>query len=310
MAKLWVEHYRPKTIDEYVWRDSSQKKQVNQWIKDGIIPNILLSGTGGTGKSSLAWILIRELKIEEGDILELNAAEENSIDVIRNKILGFATTAAWGKFKVVLLEEADGINAHSGQNALKRILEENFENCRFILTTNNPHKITQPIQSRCQNIHITSLNEEEFRLKLAEILVDNDIQFDLDILDSYIKATIPDLRKAINCIQQNSIDGVLLSPNADTTGQNAEYLVQAIELFKKNKITEARNVICSNASDSDYTELYRLLYRNLDWFGDTIDEKEAAIIIIKDGLVNDGMVADREINFAATMVQLKNIRSS
>lgn len=302
---LWCEKYRPHKIDDYVWRDDRQKEIVAGWIKEKSIPTMLLSGSPGTGKTSLIHMLIKELGVHENDIFEKNASEATSVNMIRDEIIGFASTVPWGDFKVVILEEADALSQQA-QNSLKRIIEETSEVCRFIFTTNNPHKIDGALKSRCQGFHIESLKEDEFLLRLAYILDDNNVDYDPDILISYSTATYPDLRAAINAIDQNSSSGTLKEPTADTKG-TMDYMVQATIMFKKGQYQEARKTIVENASYEDYLEIYRYLYRNLDFWGTTEDKQDEALIIIRDGLYKDSIVADREINLAATLIQLKNI---
>ena len=304
---LWTEKYRPSRVDDYVWRDAKQQKQIMQWVSEKSIPNILLSGTQGLGKTSLINVLLHELSVEPGDVLEINASEETSIDVVRTKILNFASTIPYGDFKVIILEEADQLSLAS-MAAMKRIMEDYSESCRFLLTTNNPHKIIPPLHSRCQTFHMTSLNRDEFRLRLAYILTQENIQADVDTLDTFIEATYPDLRKAINSIQLNCVDGILTSPSSDS-GSTSDWMIKMVELFKSGKITEAREFICNNADYNDYPEIYRFLYRNLTLWGDSETQREDAIIEIRDGIVSDTIVADREINLSAVLVKLTRIKN-
>lgn len=304
---LWVEKYRPSKVSDYVFRDEKQRKQVEKWISEKSIPNLLLSGTQGLGKTSLINVLLHEIGVEKGDILEINASEETSIEVIRTKVINFASTIPFGDFKVIILEEAEQISG-AGQAALKRVIEEYSESTRFILTTNNPHKIIPPIHSRMQNFHMVSLDEDAFRYRLAEILSAEEIEADLETLDSYIKACKPDLRKCINSLQLNIIDGKLTMPSSDS-GSKTDWMIAMTDLFKRGLITEARELICANASDNDYPEIYRFLYRNLSLWGESEIQREEAIIAIRDGLVKDTSCADREINLSATLVVLKNIRN-
>ena len=314
--ELWVERYRPKTVEDYVFSDTKQRRQVEQWISEKSIPHLLLSGTQGLGKSSLINVLLHEIGLESGDILNINASEQTGIDTVRDKIMGFAATIPYGDFKVLILEEAEAMSA-SAQQSLKRIIEENSETCRFILTSNAPHKIIPPLHSRLQNFHMTNLDKEQFRDRVLSILINEQIFADLDnndatkcveIVGHYIDATYPDLRKCINSIQLNIVDGKLTTPSADS-GIQGEWMIKMVELFKKGQISEARTYVCTNADYNDYPEIYRYLYRNLQLWGESEAQREEAIICIRDGLVKDGMVGDREINLSATLVQLKNIRA-
>lgn len=306
---VWTEYYRPKTIDDYVWRDERQRQIVESWIRDKNLPmSTILTGVAGVGKSSLINMLLKELGVQQGDILYKNASEETSVEMVREAIINFASTIPWGDFKVCILEEADALSK-SAQNSLKRVIEDFSDTCKFFITSNNPHKIDPAIHSRSQGFHIESLKEDEFLLRLAYILDDNNIEYDPDVLISYVKATIPDLRKAIGLVQMNSKSGVLLPPSSDSSAK-LDYMVLVSEMFRKGQIQQAREAIVSNASQEDYIEIYRYLYRNLAFWGDTQEKQDDALLIIRDGMVKDGMVADREINLSATLIQLKQIYNS
>lgn len=306
VAELWVEKYRPIKINDYVWRDKKQQTQIQNWIAEKYIPNLLLSGTQGVGKTSLINVILSEIGVAKGDRLYINASEETSIDVIRSKVLNFASTIPWGDFKVIVLEEADGLSL-TAQQSLKRIQEDYSSDCRFILTTNNPHKIIPPIVSRCQVFHITNLDKDQFRYRLAEILASEGIEADLETLDNYIEATFPDLRKAINSIQMNCIDNRLTSPTSDS-GSKTDWMVHMVELFKTGNITAAREFICENIDYTEYPEVFRFLYRNLNLFGDSEQQREDSLLVIRDGMIKDQLAADREINLSAMLVELRRIK--
>lgn len=304
MKELWVEKYRPKKLDEYVWRDEAQKKQVQTWIKEKSIPHLLLSGTPGIGKTTMAKMLINEIGIEEYDVLDINASRERGIDLMKEKITNFVSMIPFGPFKVVLLDEADRLTPHA-QDALKGVMEEYSNFSRFILTCNTPSMIVPAIHSRCQQFHFTKLDQVEFTARAATILVEESIEFDLDVLDSYVKSTYPDLRKCINLLQQNSRDGKLHTPNESDTG-TMEWKFDMVELFKARKIQEARKLICGKVQAEEIIQIYRWLYDNLDVFGDdAIQEK--AIGIIKQGLVDHTVCADPEINLSATLIRLSKL---
>ena len=304
MKELWVEKYRPKTVDGYVFRDEHQKKQVQQWIKEETIPHLLFSGNAGIGKTTLAKLLFNELEINDFDILEINASRTNSVDDVRDKIVNFVQMIPFGKFKVVLLDEADYLSPNA-QAALRGVMEEYHTTSRFILTCNYPNRIIPALHSRCQGFHIERIDATEFTARVAQILIDEGITPDLDILDTYVKATYPDLRKCINMVQMNSVDGKLVEPQKSDTG-DADYKLEMVELFKKGEISKARKLVCSQARPDEIEDIYKWLYDNIDLFGDE-EKQESAILIIKQGLVDHTLVADPEINLAATLIRLSRM---
>jgi replication factor C small subunit len=302
VKKLWTEKWRPQTVDGYVFRDSHQKRQVEQWIKDRSIPHLILSGSAGVGKTTLAKILINQIGIEDADTLMINASRTNSVDDVRNKITNFVQMIPFGPFKVVLLDEGDYLSPAS-QAALRGVMEEYHSTARFVITCNYPNRIIPAIHSRCQGFHIEKIDQTEFTARAATILVEEQVDFDLDTLDMYVKATYPDLRKCINLLQQNVQDQILNKPDHNDSGE-ADWKFDMVKLFKASKITEARKLLCSKLKAEEFEEVYRFVYDNLDLFGDTDHKQDNAVLIIKQALVDHTMVADPEINFSATMIRL------
>lgn len=305
MEQVWFEKYRPSKIEDYVWRDESQKETMTKWVEQKEIPHVIFQGLAGTGKSSAINVLINEIEVDKGDILYIDASTETSVDVVREKVINFASTIPWGNFKVCILEEADALSKNA-QNSLKRTIEDYSDNCRFIFTTNNPHKIDPAIHSRCQSFHIERLDEETFLGRMIYILSDNDIDFDEDTLLSYFKGTYPDLRKAINELEKNSNNGKLHNPSTDSKAK-IDYMVLVADHFKKGKITEAREILVKEATENEYIEIYRFLYRNLDFWSSEVSRQDEALIAIRDGMYKDNFVADREINLSATLATLAMI---
>lgn len=305
MQKLWVEAYRPATIDGYVFRDQHQKEQVQAWIKQGTIPHLLFSGNAGIGKTTLAKILFNELKINDLDIMEINASRTNSVDDIRDRIVNFVQMIPFGDFKVVLLDEADYLSLNA-QAVLRGVMETYATTSRFVLTCNYPHKIIPALHSRCQGFHVEKTDPTEFTARVAEILIAENIQFELDTLDTLVKATYPDLRKCINTVQMNSMDGTLHTPTKGDTGE-ADYRIQMVELFKNGKINEARKLLCGQVRPEEVEEVFRWMYDNIALFGDTEEMQDSAVLIIKQGLVDHTIVSDPEINLAATLIRLARL---
>jgi replication factor C small subunit len=305
MKELWVEKYRPSTIDGYVFRDAHQKEQVLGWIKQKSIPHLLFSGNAGIGKTTLAKILFNELDVNDLDVLEINASRTNSVEDVRDKIVNFVQMIPFGDFKVVLLDEADYLSPNA-QAALRGVMEEYHTTARFILTCNYPNRIIPALHSRCQGFHIEKVDVTEFTARMAEILITEKTEFELDTLDTFVKATYPDLRKCINTIQMNSLDGTLHSPERGDTGQ-ADYKIEMVSLFKAGKISEARKLLCSQARPEEMEEIYRWLYDNVAIFGDEVMQ-DKAILKIKQGLVDHTLVIDPEINLSATLIQLQYLK--
>jgi len=301
MKELWVEKYRPNTIDGYVFRDQHQREQVQQWIKQGSIPHLLFSGNAGIGKTTLAKILFNELNVNDLDVLEINASRTNSVEDVRDKIVNFVQMIPFGDFKVVLLDEADYLSPNA-QAALRGVMEEYHTTARFILTCNYPNRIIPALHSRCQGFHIERVDVTEFTARVAEILITESVEFDIDTLDTFVKATYPDLRKCINMVQMNSLDGKLHTPERGDAGE-ADYKIEMVELFKAGKISEARKLVCGQARPEEMEEIYRWLYDNVAIFGDEPTQNKA-ILIIKQGLVDHTLVSDPEINLAATLIRL------
>src|SRR5574343_4901 len=445
LTNLWVERYRPKTVDEYVFTDPKLKETVSEWIATGQIGNIILSGGPGTGKTTLAKVIVNELGISEYDFMQVNASRTNSVEDVRDKITNFVQMIPFGSFKVVLLdeclhedtlvvvkrdgnevsipikdlnEEMDLVKSYdldkqsivwksfqlfdkgeqpvielefedgnkvvcthdhkwyvadeagnpkvvkaaelcdyghiltifmkklkivsitelenpcrvydisvedthnfiikdktevlthncdflstNAQAALRGVFEAYHMNARFILTCNYKNRLIAPLHSRCQHIQIEKPDITEFTARVATILMTENVEFDLDTLDTYVRSTYPDLRKCINNLQMNSLKGKLQAPDS-SENESTDYRIAVFDLFKKGKIGEARKLLCDQARPEEMEEIYTWMYKNIQYFGANEQQQDNAVLIIKQGLVDHTICADSEINLSASLIRL------
>lgn len=311
-VELWTEKYRPRRFADYVWRDPLLRAKSEQWIKDGALPHLILSGKSGLGKTALIQMLLSELKVPKADIMVINASGNRKIDEIQERIMGFISTyPMWDnehEIKYVVFEEADSMSLLA-QKFLRAELERNVNNVRFLFTCNYPEKIEPAIIGRCQQFHFEALNQEEFVVRLMQILDAEGVAFEIDTLTDYIDHAYPDLRKCIGMIQQGTINGAL-NPRREGEGRSFDYLLEVSELFRNGKHKLAREMIVAQAGIEEYPEIFRFLYQNLHFWGDDPAQQDAALILIRDGLFKHGLIADPEINLSAVIVELTRLRAT
>lgn len=305
---LWVEKYRPHTVNDYVFIDPNLKTQVEHWIKEKTFPHLLLHGPAGTGKTTLGKLIIDNIStINSHDIMFANGSKEGRYVTWVDKLIAFVQTMPFGDFKVVFIDEADYLGKDTVQPAMRNLIEDYSESVRFIMTCNTVNKILPPIRSRCHEIHIHKCDINEFTARAATILVTENVNFDLDTLDNYVRASYPDLRRCLNLLQPNSITGTLQAISCTSIDDNDEYLVQAVTLFKAKKFKQARQLICNNAKLDEVESIFKWAYNNLDLWGSSDQAQDQAISIIRTGLLAAASCIDHEVNLSATFAELSNI---
>ena len=293
---LWVEQYRPKTLDNYIGNEHLKSK-VQKYIDTSDIPHLLLYGRAGTGKTTLAKIVVNNI---ECDYLYINASDENSVDAVRFKIRSFASTIGFKDLKVVILDECDYLTPNA-QAALRNVMETFSRHCRFILTCNYVERVIDPIQSRCQTFKIIPPKKSDVARYLVNILDVEKVEYVLDDVATLVTAGYPDIRRVINSAQRQVIDNKLII-DVDSIIQS-EYKIQLLSLLSSNAtIQEIRKLLADN-SISDYSELYRLLYDEIDEYcNGRIAE---CILAIAEGQYHDVNVVDKEINFMSTIIKIQ-----
>ena len=290
---LWVERYRPQDLSTYVGNEHLKSK-VERFLDDGNIPHLLLYGRAGGGKTTLAKIIVNNT---ECDYLYINASDERNIDLVRDKLKTFASSVGFKPMKVVILDEADYLNVNSAQPALRNLMETFSAHCRFILTCNYVEKIIDPIQSRCQTYKIVPPSKKEVAVHAKTILEKENISFDLDDLALVVTAGYPDLRKVINELQRMSINGKL---TVDKDGMiHNEFKLQFLDAIRNRESIGTIRKMVADSNFTEYTELYRLLYDEVESFG--VDKMPEIIADISKGSYQDVLVVDKEINFIATV---------
>lgn len=309
MTTLWTEKYRPSKLAEYVFKNTAFKQKMEEWISTGQIPHIGFFGPAGTGKTSAIKVLINGL-VENGfidptDVTILNMSDEG-MDAVRDKIATTAQLSSFGDYRIFVLEEMEQMSLKS-QGSLKRIMEDFHENARFILTSNEPHKIIKPIISRVQSIMIEKHDQDEFTTRIIEILINEGVELDteesLDLVNKYIKCTFPDFRKTLNTLQSSVVGGKLVKLE-DSIDSTASYRAAIIDAVQAGNIRQMRELIVQNIPEDEIDGFFSFLYRNVEMF--TSDEiKEMKIKVkIRDAVVKQANVSDREMNLSALLCEI------
>ena len=298
---LWVEKYRPNNIDTYIGNEHLKDK-VSVYLESGDLPHLLLYGKAGTGKTTLAKILVKNI---ECDYLYINASDENNVDTVRNKVKNFASTMGFKDYKVIILDECDYITPNA-QAALRNLMETFSKHCRFILTCNFVERIIDPIQSRCQSFQIIPPSKKEVAIHIHDILLKENVISDMNDLKVLIDSGYPDIRRVINAAQRNVVKGKL---KLDTTSiiQN-DYKLKLLKILKtqdkKNAFKDIRQLLLDNKI-TDFADLFRLLYDEVDDWGK--GHVAECILIIARYELSDGQVPDKEINAMAMLIELLGV---
>jgi replication factor C small subunit len=295
---LWVEKYRPKDLSTYIGNEHLKSK-VGVYLESEDVPHLLLYGRAGTGKTTLAKIITNNI---DCDMMYINASDENKVDDVRNKIKTFASSVGFKSLKVIILDECDYLTPNA-QAALRNLMETFSRHCRFILTCNYVERIIDPIQSRCQSFKVIPPKRVDVARHLVHILEQENIEYELDDIRLITDASYPDIRRVINSAQRQVVDGKLKIDTSSIIQNN--YKLQLIEhLSNSSKLNDVRQLIADN-SITDYSELYRLLYDEVEVYG---KGKEAECILnIAEAQYQDVSVVDKEINFMSLIIRLLRI---
>ena len=298
---LWVEKYRPTRLENYVGNEHLKAK-VERYIKSNDVPHLLLFGRAGTGKTTLAKLIVKNI---ECDYLYINASDENSVDTVRNKVRQFASTIGFKDMKVIVLDECDYITPNA-QAALRNLMETFSKHCRFILTCNFVERIIDPIQSRCQVFEIIPPSKKDVALHLTKVMDKEKTTYDNEDLKVLIDSSYPDVRKIINATQRSIVDNKVVMDRQSTI-QN-DYKLKVLDILKtqdkKTAFSNLRQLLADNAI-RDYSDCFRLLYDNVDEFAE--GNMAAVILILARYEQSDMQVVDKEINFMAMLIELLGV---
>ena len=296
---MWVESYRPDTLDGYVGNEHILEK-VKIYIENEDVPHLLLYGQAGTGKTTLAKIITNQI---DCDVMYINASDENSVDAVRDKIRGFASSMGFKKWKIVILDESDYLTPNA-QAALRNLMETFSKSTRFILTCNYVEKIIDPIQSRCQTFGITPPSKKEVAMRMKDILDTEGVQYEMPDLATLVNSGYPDIRRVLNAAQRQVVAGVLKIDKTSTI--QANYMDEVLTILKSNSsvkdsFTNVRKII-ADSKVKDFTPFYRFMYDNIDEYAN--GKVGNTILKIADAQYKDASVVDKEINIMAMLLEI------
>lgn len=309
MKQTWNQKYRPKNKKDYITQNAQHKELLEQWIEDNHIPSVLFAGNSGTGKTSMANVIIHELSIDPYDVLEMNASNDNGVDSIRNRVVSFVSGMPVNSpFKIVLMNEADRLT-QAAQDMLRGVMDDYEDNARFILTCNYPEKLSDPFRSRFYTLKINAPNKASMTERFLEILMKEGIKVkDLNLIESYVNEYYPNFRNLLTNAEEHSRNGTLL-PFGEGISDVTEFMVNIVKYIESDDWSKGREYLAENIPTDSWTECYRFLYEYIGDIGKfrNIDNWKKGIITIADHLHKDSIVADREINFASCLASLSII---
>lgn len=301
-ASIWVEKYRPRTLSDVVFQDDRQQKAFAAFVEAKDIPHLLLHGVQGTGKTTVSKALLRDLGVDNSDILRINCSDEK-IDALRNKVSNFAMTLPIGKFKVVQLEEFDYLSL-DGMALLRSLIEDSSANCRFIATCNYINKIIPPLRSRFQEFNFKAPDKEKIALRMVDILDRETVSYDVEDVVTYIDVGYPDIRKTIQLLQANASSGKLL-PARDAANSANDWKFGLLDCLTKGDLKTARKLVCESSTREEHEDVYRFLYENVDKIKGI--DADSAVVTIAEHLYRHSIVADTEINLASCFISLSKL---
>lgn len=296
---LFVEKYRPTKLKDYIGNEHLKDK-VAEYIKTSDIPHLLFYGKAGTGKTTLAKLIVGNINC---DFIVINASDERGVETIRNKVKGFASTIGFKDKKIIILDEFDYMTPDA-QAMLRNLMETFSQHCRFILTCNYIEKVISPIKSRCQAFQIVPPTKKDVAIHISKILKNEGIKFEIQDLVPIIDASYPDIRQIIGTCQSNSTNKVL---KLDTQKiLDSDIKAKLVEILKtgdtaRNKYTKIRKAV-ADSRIQDFTDLYTYLYEKVDDFAS--GNTSAVILLLSEGQYKDALVIDKEICFIATIIQI------
>jgi len=298
---LWVEKYRPNKLEDYVGNEHLKAK-VEGYLESGDVPHLLLYGKAGTGKTTLAKLIVNSI---ECDYIIINASDENNVDTVRNKVKNFASSMGFKPFKIIIMDEFDYMTPNA-QAILRNLMETFSKHCRFILTCNYVEKVIEPIQSRCQSFQIVPPTKKDVAIQMSKILKAENIEFDVKDLVPIIDSAYPDIRKVINTCQLNSNKGKL-KVDVQNLLEN-DYKMKVVDILKssddkRNKYMKVRQAIIDSKA-TDFSDLYTVLYDKVDEYAGA--NTSGVILLLGDGVAKSAVAIDKEIIAASTLIQILN----